>query len=952
MSICSPPALAGLDNVMSNAKEVALCMHTDGVVQGYRVVPTSELPSGCGLGSGFSPAAVTECAVSVLRFLRQNCTREAGTYWLTRPSGGDELQLFDITSWPLDAAEAAGASSASESAADVAASVDRWTEVSGDCGELGGSGTTDADGTDHDGRADGGADGLSSASQTTSVAVSAGTAQPGLFAVPVAILCWRIAEQLTAPHECARRRRLLESCVALLDDGQHRQQMPMAAAAHEALADLRLHEAHTLLPLPAAAPAATLADDAPRSIFAAADLAAAELTVERETDQACAAIAEHRAAARSLLRGVGALRSVCRPGAAPARLVRMLAKLSRELASLAHRYLLVRRPGRAVAALHRAANVWAAISGPALAHGGHDPGSPAGSSSVSSSGGGDRSPERGTMLMLLADAYRLAARASETELREYTAELAAALRDDELVLPSWAAAVAGSSAALPGGSQPPFASIVQGGALPTTFATDAEANLKLCISHCLSALKLVPGAALRFARARLQEAYSELGRLYVRTSRSTKACRHYQQGIELFRSTADTRSAAAMCVAFSLALRSRLSGAAGTCPGLPSATLGMAAEGGATAPPDGAECEGVYSLTADSADLERCAAACVQAHELLGRQDVDPPLWRQAEAEHARTLLQHASLLDERGSAALVESTLSQQTACTMLHEASSRFLAAGEPTAAGDAQYRLALLECRRHLRSSPHGAGTGAGAGVGGPRDGLDLAREHFERALALLPADTHPADHLFVRLDLVKLHRRVRPHGKTAPETLANLCAALGHLLATHSAFSAFCFPLPPVAARPSQFPAAAAAAGSAGVAGKNNDGVGGAMVQEALMASARQLASPPSSRGVVSSAGSIAARAPHTAPAARENAGSHECALVAALWPVMELELHSVLKELIRLHGQAGQLAQAATFKHLYRLSLTQRELLGTGVLGAIHHEWDTRRPGADATLCVA
>ena len=96
-----------LDNVMSHASDVALCMHTDGVVQGYRVVPTSELPiGGGGLGSGFSPAAVSECAVSVLRFLRDNCTREAGTYWLVRPHGGDELRLFDITDQPEAAAAA------------------------------------------------------------------------------------------------------------------------------------------------------------------------------------------------------------------------------------------------------------------------------------------------------------------------------------------------------------------------------------------------------------------------------------------------------------------------------------------------------------------------------------------------------------------------------------------------------------------------------------------------------------------------------------------------------------------------------------------------------------------------------------------------------------------------------------------------------------------------------
>ena len=61
--------------------QVALCLHTDGVVQGYRLMRTEELPMQGALGEGFSPAAVTERAVSVLRFLRENCTREARSRW-------------------------------------------------------------------------------------------------------------------------------------------------------------------------------------------------------------------------------------------------------------------------------------------------------------------------------------------------------------------------------------------------------------------------------------------------------------------------------------------------------------------------------------------------------------------------------------------------------------------------------------------------------------------------------------------------------------------------------------------------------------------------------------------------------------------------------------------------------------------------------------------------------
>ena len=65
-------------------------------------------------------------------------------------------------------------------------------------------------------------------------------------------------------------------------------------------------------------------------------------------------------------------------------------------------------------------------------------------------------------------------------------------------------------------------------------------------------------------------------------------------------------------------------------------------------------------------------------------------------------------------------------------------------------------------------------------------------------------------------------------------------------------------------------------------------------------------------------------------------------MAALWPVMEAELHAILKELVRLHGQAAQPTHASLFKQLYRLSLTQRDMLGTGLLGRLSAELEARR----------
>jgi RecB family exonuclease len=72
----------------------------------------------------------------------------------------------------------------------------------------------------------------------------------------------------------------------------------------------------------------------------------------------------------------------------------------------------------------------------------------------------------------------------------------------------------------------------------------------------------------------------------------------------------------------------------------------------------------------------------------------------------------------------------------------------------------------------------------------------------------------------------------------------------------------------------------------------------------------------------------------------------CALVSALWPLMETELHAVLKELIRLYGLAKQPNHAAAYKQLFRLALTQRELYGTGLLEHLTAEWEGQRAELD------
>ena len=350
----------------------------------------------------------------------------------------------------------------------------------------------------------------------------------------------------------------------------------------------------------------------------------------------------------------------------------------------------------------------------------------------------------------------------------------------------------------------------------------------------------------------------------------------------------------------------------------------------------------MYSLAVDAADLERCVATCLQAQELLGAPETDPPLWRQVNDELARTLLLYATWLDERGlepppppaatassdAASSAGGTATVRTAPTLMDEAARRFLAAGNATAAADVFYRLGALECRRYLRA-PTAAGAsehGATAACVAPScarvapslvtaqapscarvaPSLVTAQANFERSLELLSPDTHPADHLFVRLDLVKLLRHVRPVPPTVPEKIRGLREALAHLLATHAVFAAFRFPLLPVTATRTLLPAAQAAP-----------------TAQAAAAAAAHAAVVPS-------------------PAQALCTGSRECALVAALWPVMEAELHAILKELVRLHGQAAQPTHASLFKQLYRLSLTQRDMLGTGLLGRLSAELEARR----------
>ncbi|KAH7436483.1 hypothetical protein KP509_05G021900 [Ceratopteris richardii] len=90
-----------LDNVMASVPELAICYHHNGIVQGYELLKTDDIFLLKGLSadgtSFFDRHVVQQNALSVLRFLQENCKQDLGTYWLFKNSGEDLVQLFDLS---------------------------------------------------------------------------------------------------------------------------------------------------------------------------------------------------------------------------------------------------------------------------------------------------------------------------------------------------------------------------------------------------------------------------------------------------------------------------------------------------------------------------------------------------------------------------------------------------------------------------------------------------------------------------------------------------------------------------------------------------------------------------------------------------------------------------------------------------------------------------------------
>ncbi|KAL8007668.1 putative tetratricopeptide-like helical domain superfamily [Plasmopara halstedii] len=76
---------------------LAICMHSKGLVRGYKLVETGKIPYMSGTGRPlFDVQDVSLNASMLLKFLQENCSRPNGTYWLHRKEGESSLRLYDV----------------------------------------------------------------------------------------------------------------------------------------------------------------------------------------------------------------------------------------------------------------------------------------------------------------------------------------------------------------------------------------------------------------------------------------------------------------------------------------------------------------------------------------------------------------------------------------------------------------------------------------------------------------------------------------------------------------------------------------------------------------------------------------------------------------------------------------------------------------------------------------
>lgn len=184
-----------LDTIMANVDGVALCFHSDGVVQGCQVVSAAEIPHLT--DDPFEPLAIQQEARNVLRWLTSACSKNGGSYVVLRDPNGPILRLYDISSF-CDAAQGSPTKA------------NATTEPSDGTPMLKAkSGTAEVQS-------------LQCIDEDASAVFQKGKRKRNesvfrAFAFPLAMMCLRMAQAL--PNSDAETLRLLQRVITLLDDG-------------------------------------------------------------------------------------------------------------------------------------------------------------------------------------------------------------------------------------------------------------------------------------------------------------------------------------------------------------------------------------------------------------------------------------------------------------------------------------------------------------------------------------------------------------------------------------------------------------------------------------------------------------------------------------------------------------------------------------------------------------
>mmetsp|Transcript_1793 Transcript_1793/g.5224 ORF Transcript_1793/g.5224 Transcript_1793/m.5224 type:complete len:1062 (-) Transcript_1793:74-3259(-) len=188
-----------LDNLMAGAEELALCYHKEGVMQGYQLLKTKDIPN-----VAHCQHLATTChdsAAQLLSMLKDKCTADGASYVVQKAPGSQEVQIYQLKR--------------AESPADE-------------------QHRGQSHGEDTNGASPPTPSALASGAKAMD---SAATHRP--FSYPMAVLCYRMAmrllEMTSGKAGISQAQRLLSHCISLLDESQHPR---LWASAHMHLADV------------------------------------------------------------------------------------------------------------------------------------------------------------------------------------------------------------------------------------------------------------------------------------------------------------------------------------------------------------------------------------------------------------------------------------------------------------------------------------------------------------------------------------------------------------------------------------------------------------------------------------------------------------------------------------------------------------------------------------------